>query len=57
MSVTVNDRDQDQEWLLIDIAVPVMRSDAISVMGSIWFRDGARLAVGAINMAYLPPRR
>jgi acyl-CoA thioesterase len=56
LSVTVDDRDPDQEWLLVDVTVPVMRSGAISATGSIWSRDGTRLAAGAINMAYLPAR-
>lgn len=56
LSVTVDDRGGDEEWLLVDVTIPVMRGGAISAAGSIWSRDGIRLAAGVINLAYLPIR-
>ena len=57
LSVTVDEDDREQEWLLVDVAVPVMDGGGISATGSVWSRKGTRLAAAAINMAYLPSRR
>jgi acyl-CoA thioesterase len=56
LSVTIDDPGQSEEWLLADVVVPVMRDGAISATGSIWSRDGSRLATGAMNMVYAPIR-
>jgi acyl-CoA thioesterase II len=54
LSVTIDDRDQSAEWLLVDVVVPVMCGGSISAQGTVWSRDGTRLASGVINMACLP---